>query len=164
MTEASAGGPFKLNDIVETVKGAKFWGEIIAFDTDQERPGCTVMAIAPGFEGTKHVYPLAQLQLRAGGIANADVVLPKAMTPPIEDVLSTMLWDSGRIARAYREVGVDIPPKAEVEQAFFLFRALRYAILRGAEWRKAVVDELTAMQAAKTASAKESGAGGVDAG
>lgn len=56
--------PFKLHDIVETVKGAKFWGEIIAFDTDFERPGCTVMAIAPGFEGVKHVYPLAQLRLR----------------------------------------------------------------------------------------------------
>jgi hypothetical protein len=55
---------FKLHDIVETVKGAKFWGEIIAFDSDPERPGCTVMAIAPDFAGTKHVYPLAQLRLR----------------------------------------------------------------------------------------------------
>lgn len=64
-TEATAGGPFKLHDIVETVKGARFWGEIVAFDTDLERPGCTVMAIAPGFEGVKHVYPLAQLRLRA---------------------------------------------------------------------------------------------------
>lgn len=56
---------FKLGDIVETVKGAKFWGEIIAFDNDEALPGCTVRAIDPGFLGTKHVYPLKQLQLRA---------------------------------------------------------------------------------------------------
>lgn len=63
---------FKLHDIVETVKGAKFWGEIIAFDSDPERPGCTVMAIAPDFAGTKHVYPLGQLQLRAAPAAGAE--------------------------------------------------------------------------------------------
>lgn len=52
---------FKLNDIVKTIKGAQFWGVIIAFDNDEQSPGCTVMAIAPGFEGIKHVYPLKQL-------------------------------------------------------------------------------------------------------
>lgn len=52
---------FKLNDIVKTIKGAQFWGVIIAFDNDEHLPGCTVMAIAPGFEGIKHVYPIKQL-------------------------------------------------------------------------------------------------------
>jgi hypothetical protein len=55
---------FALGDIVETAKGARFWGRVIAFDTDRASPGCTVLAIAPGFEGTKHVYPLAQLRQR----------------------------------------------------------------------------------------------------
>ena len=55
---------FRLGNIVETVKGAKFWGEIIAFDADEASPGCTVLAIDPGFEGTKHVYPLKQLRHR----------------------------------------------------------------------------------------------------
>lgn len=55
---------FYLGDIVETVKGAKFWGKIIAFDTDENSPGCTVLAIDPGFAGTKHVYPLKQLRIR----------------------------------------------------------------------------------------------------
>lgn len=55
---------FKLGEFVETKKGAKFWGQIIAFDNDMASPGCTVLAIAPGFEGTKHVYPLAQIKRR----------------------------------------------------------------------------------------------------
>lgn len=52
---------FRIGDMVETIKGAKFWGQIISFDTDEELPGCTVRAVDPGFEGTKHVYPLKQL-------------------------------------------------------------------------------------------------------
>jgi hypothetical protein len=55
---------FHLGDNVETIKGAKYWGEIIAFDTDDSLPGCTVLATDPGFAGTKHVYPLKQLQHR----------------------------------------------------------------------------------------------------
>lgn len=52
---------FAIGDIVRTIKGANFWGRIIAFDSDLASPGCTVMAIADGFAGTKHVYPLTQL-------------------------------------------------------------------------------------------------------
>lgn len=52
----------KTGDMVETVKGAEFWGRIIALDNDAESPGATVLAVAPGFRRTKHVYPLAQLQ------------------------------------------------------------------------------------------------------
>lgn len=52
---------FRMYDVVKTIKGAQFWGKIIAFDEDEQSPGCTVMAIAPGFEGTKHVYPIKQI-------------------------------------------------------------------------------------------------------
>lgn len=55
---------FRLGDNVETIKGANYWGEIIAFDTDDALPGCTVLATDLGFAGTKHVYPLKQLQHR----------------------------------------------------------------------------------------------------
>ena len=58
------GTVFNLGDLVETAKGAKFWGEIIAFDHDDSLPGCTVLAVDPGFAGTKHVYPLTQLRKR----------------------------------------------------------------------------------------------------
>lgn len=54
----------KIGDIVHTIKGAKFWGRIIALDNDKASPGCTVLAIDPGFAGTKHVYPLKQLAIR----------------------------------------------------------------------------------------------------
>lgn len=53
----------KLGDYVETIKGANFYGTIIAFDNDEKSPGCTVLAVHPDFAGTKHVYPLAQLKL-----------------------------------------------------------------------------------------------------
>jgi hypothetical protein len=58
------GAVFNLGDEVETVKGAKFWGQIIAFDHDDAVPGCTVRAVDPGFDGTKHVYPLKQVRHR----------------------------------------------------------------------------------------------------
>ena len=56
---------FKLGDVVETSKGAKFWGRIVSLDDDPDsHPGATVMAIHPEFDGVKHVYPLKQLRLR----------------------------------------------------------------------------------------------------
>lgn len=65
---------FALGDLVETVKGAKFWGEIIAFDNDGKSAGCTVLAIDPGFAGTKHVYPLKQLRARLSRPSMGDPV------------------------------------------------------------------------------------------
>lgn len=53
---------FAIGDRVRTKKGAKFVGRIIAFDVDEMSPGCTVRAMHPEYEGTKHVYPLAQLE------------------------------------------------------------------------------------------------------
>ena len=56
---------FHIGDIVETAFGAKFWGKIVSFDDDPDsQPGATVLAIHPEFKGTKHVYPLKQLQHR----------------------------------------------------------------------------------------------------
>ncbi len=68
-------GGFLLGDLVQTIKGASFWGEIVAFDNDENLPGCTVKAIALGFEGIKHVYPLKQLALYTGD-------LPESMSAP----------------------------------------------------------------------------------
>ncbi|QPC91474.1 hypothetical protein [Mesorhizobium sp. INR15] len=52
----------RLGDIVETVKGAKFWGEIDSFYKGGW--GAVVVATDPGFLGCTHVYPLAQLRRR----------------------------------------------------------------------------------------------------
>lgn len=59
-----------INDIVETTKGAKFWGRIIGLHGlgVAEKPGAVVEAIEDGFAGTRHVYPLAQLRRRAAPI------------------------------------------------------------------------------------------------
>lgn len=83
---------FKLGDIVETVKGAKFWGEIIAFDNDGKSAGCTVLAVAHGFEGTKHVYPLKQLRIRS---ALVPAVAAEPVTEPerVANLLSNKWLD-----------------------------------------------------------------------
>lgn len=98
---------FRLGDIVETVKGAKFWGEIIALDTDDASPGCTVIAVDPGFEGTKHFYPLKQLRHRV-----------KVHTGAIEALL---LFD------AYHSMPVDrggsTGPRGKAWQAFLAAKA-----------------------------------------
>jgi hypothetical protein len=61
--------PFAVGDVVETIKGAKFWGEVVSvyrvpklFSGTDWR--CDVYATDPGFEGTLHVYPATQLALR----------------------------------------------------------------------------------------------------
>lgn len=56
---------FSQGDIVETHKGAEFWGEVIQiYITKNGKPGCVVEAVADGFKGSVHVYPEAQLRLR----------------------------------------------------------------------------------------------------
>jgi hypothetical protein len=65
--------PFAVGDIVETVKGAKFWGRVMACypipaharHSDNWEWRADVYAIDPGFFGTIHVYPTAQLAHRA---------------------------------------------------------------------------------------------------
>lgn len=90
---------FKLHDIVETVKGAKFWGRIIALDVDAERPGCTVLAIDPGFAGTKHVYPLGQLRLRQPSAA---------MLCTVDAVWAAFYRDEKTLGQIAEEQGVSI--------------------------------------------------------
>lgn len=60
--------PLQMGEFVRTRKGARFCGKIIAFDNDTKNPGCTVLAVHPDFAGTKHVYPLAQLEKAPQGI------------------------------------------------------------------------------------------------
>jgi hypothetical protein len=66
--------PFAIGDIVETIKGAKFWGEVVScYRIPSSTPGyigpdewrADVRAVAPDFLGTIHVYPTVQLSLRA---------------------------------------------------------------------------------------------------
>lgn len=88
----------------------------------------------------------------AGGVR-----LPDEMTLAIKDALSIMFWSSGNLARAYRAVGFTIPTKAEEEQAFVLWRTLRFAVEHGDNWRKVASDELKALRAAIAPGQKEDG-------
>lgn len=89
-------GEFTLLDEVETIKGAKFWGIIIAFDMDIKSPGCTVMAIDPDFAGTKHVYPIAQIKKRERSVkASLETIEETRHSDPttpatIKDVLNNL--------------------------------------------------------------------------
>jgi hypothetical protein len=75
--------PFDVDDIVETIKGAKFWGKVKSLyrvDTEYQIVGIRtpallegksewrvdVFAIHPEFYGTIHVYPASQLALKSG--------------------------------------------------------------------------------------------------
>lgn len=51
-------------DMVETIKGAKFRGQVRSiFDTRRGNPRCVVEAVHPDFEETLHLYPLSQLRI-----------------------------------------------------------------------------------------------------
>ena len=57
------GVPIAVGMLVETIKGAKFTGIVLAlYDIGGRSPGAVVEAIHPDFLGVRHVYPLAQLR------------------------------------------------------------------------------------------------------
>lgn len=71
--------PFAKDDIVETIKGAKFWGKVLGDPVSVAREyqiiggpilegpnewRVQVFAIHPEFYGTIHIYPASQLQLK----------------------------------------------------------------------------------------------------
>lgn len=70
---------------------------------------------------------------------------------PILDVLSAASrpWELASVAGALRQAGVDVPRKAEAELAAALYYTLRMALEHGAEWRAAVIADLSARIAEK---------------
>ena len=57
--------PFERGDYVRTIKGAHFWGIVVSvYVLEETEWRVDVLAIAPGFEGTLHVYPAKQLERR----------------------------------------------------------------------------------------------------
>ncbi|MCW2276342.1 hypothetical protein GJ654_18625 [Rhodoblastus acidophilus] len=80
-----------------------------------------------------------------------DITWPEKLTPPLDDVLRLMNFQTGPIAHLYRRAGHDIPRKCEAEQAFVLHRFIGLAIKHGDEWRKYAQEELNAMMQAAEA-------------
>ncbi|ENV37484.1 hypothetical protein F959_01607 [Acinetobacter venetianus RAG-1 = CIP 110063] len=58
-------------------------------------------------------------------------LLPKTITPEIEEILGMPCFKFIKAAQIYRLHGFDIQPKAEKEQAFFIFKILHLALLHG---------------------------------
>jgi hypothetical protein len=71
--------------------------------------------------------------------------LPDEMTPAMHQALSLMLWHTGPTAHAFRLAGHNIKTRAEDEQAFVLFWALKLAIEHGDNWRKVALAQIEAM-------------------
>lgn len=58
-------------------------------------------------------------------------ILPKTITPEIEEILGMPCFKFIKAAQIYRQLGFDIPPKAEKEQSFFMFKFLHLALIHG---------------------------------
>lgn len=120
-------------------------------------PGTTKAAQARYYEAVhQELAPLArrlESELRearealagAAGIADAagaeirtlrGRALPADITPPVQDVLRLMIWNTAPIAHALRATGRAIPRKCEDEQAIALHWLLGFALEHGADWHK----------------------------
>lgn len=58
-------------------------------------------------------------------------ILPKTITPEIEEILGMPCFKFIKAAQIYRQLGFDVPPKAEKEQSFFMFKFLHLALIHG---------------------------------
>ena len=58
-------------------------------------------------------------------------ILPKTITPEIEEILGMPCFKFIKAAQIYRQLGFDIPHKAEKEQSFFMFKFLHLALIHG---------------------------------
>ena len=70
------------------------------------------------------------------------LAFPRELTDDLRDVLSTMLWTSGQIARCLRAGGVEIKTRAEDEQAHVLHWLIGLALEHGSEWRVKAQDRI----------------------
>ncbi|WP_252509286.1 hypothetical protein [Acinetobacter colistiniresistens] len=58
-------------------------------------------------------------------------LLPKTITPEVEEILGMPCFKFIKAAQIYRQLGFNIPPKAEKEQSFFMFKFLHLALVHG---------------------------------
>ena len=67
---------------------------------------------------------------------------PKQLTEDTKTALSYMCFDLIKVAQVYRDLGYEIPKKAEEEQAFCLHRWLGFALEHGDKWTDIANQEL----------------------
>lgn len=61
-------------------------------------------------------------------------VLPRELTPAVQQVLRLMPWETRDVARVLEKAGRSVPRKCEDEQAHAMFFLLPYAIAFGDDW------------------------------
>ena len=69
------------------------------------------------------------------------------LTPDLIEILGTPNFATIGFAQGMRAIGVDIPRKAEAEQAHMIHFMLRHYVQHGADWRKHAAASLDAMEA-----------------
>lgn len=73
------------------------------------------------------------------------VLMPKVPSDAIKKALSYKCFDFISVANVYRNLGFDIPKKAEDEQSFFLHKFLLLAITHGNDFVKVFNEETKKM-------------------
>ncbi|MGY5392785.1 hypothetical protein [Acinetobacter sp. NigerLNRRAM0016] len=87
----------------------------------------------------------AQGDAKSQAVPEGFVLLPVAPTQAIKTALSYQCFDFINVAQIYRNLGFDIPKKAEDEQSFFLFKFLILAIKHGEDFIRVFNDETKAL-------------------
>lgn len=70
---------------------------------------------------------------------------PETMDDDLQDVLSVMVWQSGKICKILRAGGQEIPRKTEAEQAHVLFWLIHLYLKHGKDWHARSVDQIQAI-------------------
>ena len=104
---------------------------------------------------TRMAYELFQAA-KSQTIPEGFVLLPNEPTKAIKTALSYQCFDFIKVAQVYRNLGFDIPKKAEDEQSFFLHKFLILAIKHGNDFIKVFNAETKAMIEAKEQSHENS--------
>lgn len=70
---------------------------------------------------------------------------PDEITAELTEVLELMIFTTGPMAHVFQAAGVDVPKKAEAEQAFILHWLIKLALDHPDDWRKRAATELDEM-------------------
>lgn len=87
----------------------------------------------------------ALAEAKAQAVPEGFVLMPKEPNEAIKRALSYQCFDFISVANVYRNLGFDIPKKAEGEQSFFLHKFLLLAITHGNDFVKVFNEETKAM-------------------
>lgn len=87
--------------------------------------------------------------------AAAERAYPDSLTPALQKALSPMVWESSAIAQAMRHGGLEIPNKAELEQAHVLHWLTMLALKHGDRWPPAAAAQLNSWRSRAPAPAGE---------